>query len=173
MATCFTLKIVHEGLRYLFITCIASAAGIHIKKNPGGADINLTLSSKMKGHREAPAKFIPGEGKLLSPRKKARPDTFSVLSKKSNSEMLYDVAKQPKSSVSSKNKAAPENKPSDTLEEMVPRPRMHPTFKQRYHYCFCGVPGKQDIIKEAHSSNFNRCFLTCAQRRCRFFQWIN
>ena len=124
----------------------------------------------MNDHKEVPAKFIPGEGELLSPRKKARPDSFSVLSKKSNSEMLYDVAEQPKSNVSSKNKAHPENKPSDTLEEMVPR--MRPILEQRYHYCFCGVPGKQDIIKEAHSSNFNRCFLTCAQGKCRFFQWI-
>ena len=71
--------------------------------------------------------------------------------------------------VSSKDSTAPDNRPSDALEEMVPR--MHPVLKQRYHYCFCGFPGKPDIIKEAHSSHFNRCFLTCAKRErgCRFF----
>ena len=68
------------------------------------------------------------------------------MSKNSNSEMLYDFAEQFKSNVLSKDKIALENRPSKTLEEIVPR--MHLIFKQRYHYCFCGVTGKPDIIKD-------------------------
>ena len=76
------------------------------------------------------------------------------------------------SRVSSKEGTVPENK-HDTLEEMVPY--LHLTLKQRYHYCFCGLPGKPDIIREAHSSNFNRSFLTCAKKKrgCPFFQWMD
>ena len=122
----------------------------------------------MNGRKKTPAKLIPGQGELFSSRKKRRPDSFTVLSKNSSSEMLPDLALQPKSS---KDRTAPDNAPKDTLHEI---PRMHRIFKQRYHYCFCGVPGKRDIIKEAHSWNFNRCFITCAEKRgCRFFQWIN
>ena len=143
---------------------IASAAGICIK-------VCTDIIVKISGHMEAPAKFIPGQGQLLSPRKKTRPDSFTFLRKNRNSN--NDLAKQPKSNVSRKNRTAPENKPSDTLEEMVPR--IHLIFKQVYHYCFCGVLGKRDTIKEAHSRNFNRSFLTCAkkERGCRFFQWIS
>ena len=42
--------------------------------------------------------------------------------------------------VSSRDSTAPENRPSDALEGMVPL--MHPIIKQRYSYCFCG-PGYQ------------------------------
>ena len=66
----------------------------------------------MSGHKEASAKFIQGQGELLSQRKKTRRDSFTVLSKNSNSEMLYDLAEQPKSTVSSKDGTVPENKPS-------------------------------------------------------------
>ena len=36
-------KIVHEGLRYLYIAFIASAAGIHIRKNGDGLTSVLKL----------------------------------------------------------------------------------------------------------------------------------
>lgn len=65
-------------------------------------DIIRKLFAKMNSHKEAPAKFIPVQGGLLSPRKKTRPDSFVVLSKNSDSEMLYDHVEQPKSNVSSK-----------------------------------------------------------------------
>lgn len=112
----------------------------------------------MSSHNEAPAKFIQGQGELFSTRKKTRPD---------------DLAEQPKSNVSSLKGTALDNEKSDNLVEM--EPRMHPIFKQRYHYCFCGVPGARDVIKEAHSRNFNRSFQKCATkgRGCGFFQWIN
>jgi len=89
----------------------------------------------MNGRKEAPTKLIPGQGQLFSSGKKRRPDSFTVLSENSNSEMLPDLALQPKSS---KDRIAPDNAPKDTLQEI---PRMHRIFKQRYHYCFCGVPG--------------------------------
>ena len=129
----------------------------------------IVLPSILLDIRQAPAILIPGQGELLSSRKKRRPDSFTVLIKNSNSEMLLDLELQP---TSSKDRIAPDNAPKDTLQEI---PRMHRIFKQQYHYCFCGVPGKRDIIKEAHSWNFNRCFITCAEkeRGCRFFQWIN
>ena len=71
---------------------------------------------------------------------------------------------------SSKDGTTPENRSSDALEEMVPW--MHPVLKQRYYYCFCGLPGKPDVIKKAHSSNFNRCFVTCGKklRGCRLLR---
>ena len=47
-------------------------------------------------HKVAPAKFILGQGELLSPRKKTRLDSFTVLSQNSNSEMFYDLAEQPR-----------------------------------------------------------------------------
>ena len=74
--------------------------------------------------------------------------------------------------VSSKDSTAREDRPSDALEGMVPQ--KHP-IRQRFHDCFCGLPGKPDRIKEAHSSNFDRRFVTCAKGRrgCRFFQWID
>ena len=112
----------------------------------------------MSGHKDAPAKFIQEQGEIVSTRKKTRPD---------------DLAEQPKSNLSNKEGTALDNEQSDTLVEM--KPRIHPIFKQRYHYCFCGVPGARDVIKEVHSRNFNRCFLKCATkgRGCGFFQWIN
>ena len=116
----------------------------------------------MNGHKEEPAKFIQGQGELFSTRKKTKPD---------------DLEEEPKSNVSSKEETearkSPDNKQSDTFVEM--EPRMHPIFKRSYHQCFCGVPGARDVIKEAHSRNFNRCFLKCATkgRGCGFFQWIN
>ena len=121
-------------------------------------DIIWKLSTKMSGHKEAPAKFKQGQGELFSTGKKTRP---------------HDLAEQPKAKVSRKEGTAPDYKQSDTLKEMTPR--MHPVFKQSYHHCFCGVPGTQDVIKEAPSRNFNQCFLKCAKngRGCRFFQWIN
>lgn len=64
---------------------------------------------------------------------------------------------------SNKDGATPENRSSDALEGMVPR--MHSVTKERYHYCFCGLPGKPDIIKEAYSSNRNRCFFKMCQRK--------
>ena len=112
----------------------------------------------MSGQKVAPAKSTQGQGELISTGKKTRPD---------------NLAEQPKSKVSRKEGTAPDNKQSDTLEEMTPR--MHPVFEQNYHRCFCGVPGARDVIKEAHSRNFNRCFLKCAKKGSgyRFFQWIN
>ena len=81
-------------------------------------------------------------------------------------------AEQLKSSVASKNVTVLQNG-HNKLEKIVPY--LHPTLKQRYHCCFCGLPGKPDIIKETHSRNFNRCFLTCVEkeRGCLFFQWID
>ena len=65
----------------------------------------------------------------------------------------------PKAVVSSKDSTALENRPSDALDGMVPC--MRPILKQSYYYCFFGLPGKPNIIKKAHSSNFNRSFLAC------------
>ena len=116
------------------------------------------LFNKMSGHNVVPAKSTQGQGESFSTGKKTRPD---------------DLAEQPKYKVPRKEGTAPDNKQSDTLEEMTPR--MHPVLKQSYHRCFCGVPGARDVIKEVYSRNFNRCFLKCAKkgRGCRFFQWIN
>ena len=107
------------------------------------------LFTKMSGHKEARAKFIQGQGEIFSTRKKKSPDD------------------------SSKEETAPDNKQSDTLVEM--EPRMHPIIKRSYYHCFCKVPGARDVMKEAHSRDFNRVFLECANkpRGCRFFQWIN
>ena len=114
------------------------------------------LFTKMSGHKEEPAKFIQGQGE--STRKKTRPN---------------DLVEQPKSNVSRKEETALDNKQSDTLVEM--EPRMHPIIKRSYYHCFCKIPGARDVMKEAHSRDFNRCFLECANkpRGCRFFQWIN
>ena len=80
-----------------------------------------------------------------------RPGSFTFLSKNSNSKMLYDLAEL-RSSVTSKEGTAPEKRMT---------PGMHPTLRQWHHYCSGWLPGKPDIIKEAHSRNFNQCSLTC------------
>ena len=46
-----------------------------------------------------------------------RPDSFTVLSKNSNSEMSYYFAEQSKSNVLSKDRTTLENRPSKTLVE--------------------------------------------------------
>ena len=57
-----------------------------------------------------------------------------------NKLLLNDLAGQPKSKVSIKDGTAPDNKQSDTLEEMIPR--VHPVSKQNYHFFF--------VVYQAH-----------------------
>lgn len=40
----------------------------------------------------------------------------------------------------------------------------NPTLKQWHHYCFCNLPSKPDIIKEAKSRNFNLYLSTYAKK---------
>ena len=55
---------------------------------------------------------------------------------------------------------------------------MHPSLRQGFFYCFCREPCKVGLTKRKESTNFGRCFLTCAQKNaqragCQFFQWID
>ena len=56
--------------------------------------------------------------------------------------------------------------------------KMHVKLRQGLFFCYCRQPCKIGMTKNPSSTNYKRCYLTCAQQRadndgCPMFQWID